>query len=67
VIISLKQPVYAFFGDVAGQVRIDPGAGTKLKAGEERGAGGLAGNGVQFYIPGFTLDHASLIDSRSLL
>jgi hypothetical protein len=67
LVISLNQPVYAFFGGVAGQVRIDPGAGTKLKEGEERGRGGLAGNGVQFYIPGLTLDHASLIDSRSLL
>jgi hypothetical protein len=67
LVISLKQPVHAFFGDVAGQLRIDPGAGTKLRAGEERGAGGLAGNGVQFYIPGLTLDHATLVDSRCLL
>jgi hypothetical protein len=66
LVISLNQPVHAFFGGVAGQARIDPGAASKRVAGEERGMGRLAGNGVQFYIPGLTLNHATLIDTRDL-
>jgi hypothetical protein len=67
LIIALRQPVYGFFGGVAGQARIDQGAGSKLKMGEARGSGGLAGNASQFYISGLTPRHATLIESRSLL
>lgn len=67
LIIALRQPVYGFFGGVAGQARIDKGQGSKLKAGESRGTGGLVGNASQFYIPGLTPNHATLIESRSLL
>jgi hypothetical protein len=67
LIIALRQPFYGFFGGVAGQARIDQGAGSKLKMGEARGSGGLAGNASQFYISGLTPHHATLIESRSLL
>jgi hypothetical protein len=52
LIIVLGEATYAYFGGFAQMARIDAGAASKRKAGEERGATkNLPGGGTQFYIP----------------
>lgn len=58
LVITLKEPVYGFFGGFAQMQRIDPNEASKLKAGEGRGGSrNLPGGGTQFYIPNLTADH----------
>jgi hypothetical protein len=59
LIITLKVPVYGFFGGFAKMARIDAGATSKVVAGEGRGSKNLPGGATQFYIPNLTADHVS--------
>ena len=74
LVIQLRVPVYAFFGGVAGQLRIDaadPGGKpvvSKVLAGEASGkTKNLVGGASQFYIPNLQVDHALKVEARSLL
>ncbi|MFN3326338.1 MAG: hypothetical protein ACK5AZ_22810 [Bryobacteraceae bacterium] len=56
--ITLSQPVYAFYGGVAAQARIDKGQASLVQSGEDRGATAkLPGRGKQIYIPYLTVGH----------
>ena len=58
LVITLKDPVYGFFGGFAQMQRIDPNEASKMKAGEGRGGSrNLPGGGTQFYIPNLTAHH----------
>jgi hypothetical protein len=58
LVITLKDPVYGFFGGFSQMVRVDAGAASKVGAGEHRGASkNLPGGATQFYIPNLTADH----------
>lgn len=60
LVIILKVPVYGFFGGFTQMVRVDPGAASKMKPGELKGASkNLPGGATQFYIPNLTADHVS--------
>jgi hypothetical protein len=60
LVITLKTPVYGFFGGFAKMARVDPGAVSKRGPGEARGASAnLPGGATQLYIPNLTADHVS--------
>jgi hypothetical protein len=60
LIITLKVPIFGFFGGFAQMSRIDAGADSKVGAGEGRGGSkNLPGGATQFYIPNLTADHVS--------
>ena len=60
LVITLKDPVYGFFGGFAQMARVDTGADSKVGAGEGRGGSkNLPGGGTQIYIPNLTADHVS--------
>ena len=58
LVITLKTPVFGFFGGFAQMARVDAGQASKLRAGEGRGGSkNLPGGATQFYIPNLTADH----------
>ncbi|HRO43105.1 MAG TPA: hypothetical protein PL009_09740 [Flavipsychrobacter sp.] len=60
LVITLKEPVYGFFGGFAQMARVDAGAASKVRPGEQRGGSkNLPGGATQFYIPNLTSDHVS--------
>jgi hypothetical protein len=60
LVITLSDPVYAYFGGFAQMPRKDAGSNSKVAAGEGRGrTANLPGGGTQFYIPNLTLDQIS--------
>jgi hypothetical protein len=61
-VAALAQPVWAFYGGVAQQVRIDPGSRSMRMAGERRGSTrNLPGRGSQLYIPFLTNGHLRMV------
>jgi hypothetical protein len=60
LVITLKVPVFGFYGGFAQMARIDAGAASKMGAGEGKGGSkNLPGGGTQFFIPNLTADHVS--------
>ena len=58
--ITLKVPVYGFFGGFAQMQRMDAGSTSKMALGEGKGGSkNLPGGATQFYIPNLTADHVS--------
>lgn len=58
LVITLKDPVYGFFGGFTQMQRIDSGAASKVGAGEGRGQSkNLPGGATQFYIPNLTAEN----------
>ena len=56
--ITLKVPVYGFFGGFAQMARQDAGSTSKVATGEGRGGSkNLHGGATQLYIPNLTADH----------
>jgi hypothetical protein len=65
--ITLKVPVYGFFGGFAQMQRIDAGSSSKMAAGEKKGGSkNLPGGATQFYIPNLTADHVGSWKASSL-
>ena len=60
LVITLKVPVWGFFGGFAQMQRIDAGQASKVKAGEGRGGSkNLPGGATQIYIPNLTAEDVS--------
>ena len=58
--ITLKEPVYSFFGGFAQMQRMDANSTSKMAKGEGRGGSkNLPGGATQFYIPNLTSNHVS--------
>jgi hypothetical protein len=59
--ITLKNPVYGFFGGFAQMLRIDPGTASKVQQGEGRAKGSknLPGGATQFFIPNLKAEHVA--------
>jgi hypothetical protein len=58
--ITLKVPVFGFFGGFAQMERIDAGTKSKMGIGEGKGQSkSLPGGATQFYIPNLTADHVT--------
>ena len=59
--VRTRIPVYAFFGGVAGQNRLDAGSASRRMAGEgSSGSAKLVGSASQFYIPGLNIYHVRM-------